>query len=136
TGVISGVATISGTYSVTVFARGPFGDATARLTFVVLTNPLPPKYDAPSLTLPVGKGPMATDLVRSRIYAATGSSIAVIDSVSQTVLATIVVSDSRYFLTTVSLSPDGKVLWFVRTNDTIGRIDLETLAALPDLPTK
>ncbi|MEY2482456.1 MAG: hypothetical protein QOK24_984, partial [Verrucomicrobiota bacterium] len=134
TGLISGVATISGTYYVTVFARGPFGEATARLSFIVLPNPIPPKYDDPSLTLPVGNGPMATDSMRDRLYVASGSSIAVVDTASPRVVTTIPISD-HYVATTLSISPDGKILWFVRTNNTIGKIDLESLTALPDLLT-
>ena len=135
TGLISGVPTISGTYSVTIVAHGSLGDATARLTLVIPANPLPAPYDAPSLTLPVGNGPIATDLARSRIYVAHQNSIAVVDTASPHVITTIPISD-HYNATTLTLSADGKVLWFVRTDDKIGRIDLETLTALPDLPTE
>jgi hypothetical protein len=134
TGIISGVPTISGTYSITVFARGPSGEATARLTLVVPPNPLPPYYDEPSLTLPVGNGPIATDSARSRIYVPHQNSIAVVDTASPHVVTTIPISN-QYNANKLSLSPDGRILWFVRTNDTIGRIDLESLTALPDLPT-
>ena len=134
TGIISGVPTISGTYFVTILARGSAGEAVARLTLSIPPNPVPPHYDEPSLTLPVGNGPIATDLARSRLYVAHQNSIAVVDTVAPHVVTTIPISD-HYNATTLTLSPDGKVLWFVRTNDTIGRIDLETLTALPDLPT-
>ena len=134
TGIISGVPNISGTYHITIIAHGSFGDATGVLTLVVVVPPIPPVYASPVATLPVGNGPMVTDPVQPRLYVASDHSIAVVDTAAFSVLETISISDNE-FATDLSISPDGKTLWFTRTNDTIGRIDLETLAALPDLPT-
>jgi hypothetical protein len=134
TGLITGVPTISGTYSVTVFARGSFGEATARITMTFSPNPLPAAYDKPSFTLPVGKGPIVTDSVRSRVYVCDGSSIAVVNTAPPGVIGTIPIS-GPYTVTTLALSRDNKTLWFIRSVGTIGRIDLETLQILPDFST-
>jgi len=135
TGLITGVPTISGTYLVTVFARGPFGEATARITLTFAPNPLPAPYDNPSFTLPVGKGPIVTDPVRSRVYVAEGTSIAVVKTDPPGVVVGTIPITGPYSVAALTLSRDNKTLWFVRSVGTIGRIDLETLQLLPDFST-
>lgn len=133
TGLITGVPTISGTYSITVIARGPYGEASTHITITFAPNPLPHPYNNPAFTLPVGKGPMVTDFVRSRVYVGSGSSIAVVDTASPGVVATIPVL-GHFVVISVTLSRDNKTLYFIRSNYTIGRLDLETLQPLPDVP--
>ena len=134
TGLISGVPTISGTYLITVIARGPYGDASTRITVTFAPNPTPRPYDSPSVTLPVGKGPIVTDSVRSRIYVGSGSSIAVVNTAPPQVAATVPVGASST-VKPMALSRDNKILWFLRGDGTIGRLDLETLQVLANFPT-
>jgi hypothetical protein len=133
TGVISGVPTISGTYSVTVIARGPYGEASTHITITFAANPPPRPFDTPAFTFPVGKGAIVTDPVRPRVYVGNGSSIAVVNTAPPGLVATIPIAGLNP-VSSLSLSRDNNTLYFTRTNYSMGRIDLETLKALPDIP--
>lgn len=129
TGAISGIATLSGTYQITVVAHTPYGNATG---IVSLTVQSLPNHDVPAAILDVSGEFMLADPIRPRIYAKAWNGIAVIDTETLSIIQTVLVNGP----TSVCISPDGTRLWFTRYySNAIGSVDLDTLTALPDLVT-
>jgi putative Ig domain-containing protein len=129
TGIISGVPTLSGNYTVTIIAHTPYGDAsgTFYLTIQSLATPT-----LPVATFSLNAVVMVADTNRPRIYLATSNGIAVLDTNSLSITNTIPVTSP----TDISISADGSKLWLTRNGETvIGSVDLETLAPLPDIVT-
>ncbi|HSH40279.1 MAG TPA: putative Ig domain-containing protein [Chthoniobacterales bacterium] len=128
TGLISGIPTLSGTYSITVTAHGPFGDASATLQITILalrhSDELVTTFDGVN-------GLIVADPRRPRVYAVANNSLAVIDTESLAVIKTIPLST---FVADMSISADGTKLWIASYN-TIGSFDLNTLEPLPPLRT-
>lgn len=82
-------------------------------------------------------GRLAADPIRSRVYATTPyeNTVIVIDTTSLTIIGTIPIGSAPQGL---AISADGSKLWVANsgsTNAGIGVVDLNTLQALPSLPT-
>jgi hypothetical protein len=136
TGLVSGVPALSGTYSITIVAHTQFGDASATFNFVV--TPLP-AFQNPVAAIPISvpsPGLMVADPQRPRVYVYVPTAVVIIDTNTLTVLKTIPISHRALDFT---VSADGSKLWIAYGPSdgarALGRIDLNTLGALPDLPT-
>lgn len=131
TGVISGVPTLSGPHQFTVTAHTAYGNASTNLQIFVRTAPVGPIADPPFTQFPVSfVYALVADPLRPRVYAATYQAIVVIDVPSLTVLKTIPLPFSPW---DISLSADGATLWVATASTTLGRVDLNSLTALPSL---
>jgi hypothetical protein len=132
TGKITGVAELSGLYQVTVTAQGNTGTATATVTILVqpvdVADP-PLKKLSPSYI----SGSIVADPARPRLYVATGSGVAVVDTESLTILQNVSVPSSFGDL---SISADGSKLWVTAYYDAkIRAVDLNTLTVSTTITT-
>jgi hypothetical protein len=129
TGVISGIATLSGDHSFTVTAHFGYGDISAEMRIYV--KALAPA-DIPLATIPLSSSVTAliADPHRPRVYAATFLALNVIDVESLTIIKTI---SLPFHAVDLCVSADGTKLWIATNSTTVGRIDLENLTLLPDL---
>ncbi len=132
TGVISGVATLSGNYPIIVTAHGAIGDATGPIFFSILSLISP--------TAPLAKvaldnsGTILADPVRERVYVTQYNAIAVLDSKTFVLLKTVPITGSLQ--AGLSISADGKRLWISGYySPMIQSIDLDTLTVLPTILT-
>jgi subtilisin family serine protease len=133
-GQITGVPTLSGTYSVTVIAHGTFGDATSTLHLTV--NALSSQLSGHPVTTFAAIYPsrLVIDPNRPRAYAVApgGEGIYVIDTDSLTIIKTI--SSFLGYVGDACISLDGNTLFLANPNQSsIGRIDLNTLNPLSDI---
>lgn len=135
-GLISGIATISGTYSVVVTIDGSNGSSKVLLQITVTA---PSSASNPGILLKrldLSVNRLAADPRRPRVYATVlgGNSVAVIDTVSLSIIRTIPIGSNPVGLT---ISADGSKLWVVNSGSTaqgIGVIDLNSLTTLPSIP--
>jgi YVTN family beta-propeller protein len=131
TGMIGGIATISGTYPVEVTVNKSTGSSKVILEITVTAPPSNPGGQLQKLDLIVNR--LAADPSRSRVYATLPltNSVAVIDTVSLAVIKTIQVGSNPVGL---AVSADGSKLWVANsgsTTEAISVIDLTSLTALP-----
>lgn len=136
TGVISGIAEISGTYRVVITITGGGGSQTVTLP-VTVTAPTTISAGTVLATLPVEPERFLADPVRPRMYAslARSNSVAVIDTQSFTIITTIPVGTNPFGM---ALSADGTRLWVANRGSTspgISVIDLVRLEPMPGFNT-
>ncbi|MBA2430743.1 MAG: matrixin family metalloprotease [Chthoniobacterales bacterium] len=135
TGVISGVAEISGTYQVRVTISGPSGPYVFTIQIVVTAPPTAPGPNRLLSTIPLWAAQLAADPQRPRVYATLplAASVAVIDTNSLSVIKTIPVTPRPQGL---AVSADGKKLWVVglQSPGNVDVIDLETLQLVQSFP--
>ena len=131
TGIISGIPTVAGGWWVALTAKGVYEDAVSSLA-VNIYVPFSP-VDPPQAELSLGGlSHLLADPNRPRIYGLTNDAFVVIDSETGNVIKTI---PSTYPLG-LSFSRDGRTLWLGRAFlPSVGRIDLETLETLAEMPT-
>ncbi len=131
TGKISGVLTLSGTFSVTLTAQGSAGDVNALLRITVFPAASVIPSTVPEFELPQVFTLMA-DPVRPRLYLACASGIAVVDSFTYGQIKLLPMSERPPAL---DLSPDGTRLYATAgSQGVIKVVDLQTLEFLPDVP--
>ncbi|MEY2499753.1 MAG: hypothetical protein QOI07_87 [Verrucomicrobiota bacterium] len=135
-GLISGIATISGTYSVVVVANGPTESRTISLQITVAAPKTSTIPGAVLQKLDLSVNRLASDSSRSRVYATipASDSVAVIDTVNLSILKKIPIGPNP---TGLALSADGSKLWVANNSSaapSIGVVDLNTLEALPSFP--
>jgi len=133
-GLISGVPTTSGIYNSAITVAGPNG-AIETLTFQFTIIGAPTQQGQLLAKLDIKVFRLAADPARPRIYATMpdDNSVAVIDSVSRTLIKTIFIGSHPQGL---AVSADGSKLWVANSGSTtsaIGVVDLNTLQALPSL---
>jgi YVTN family beta-propeller protein len=131
TGKITGAPELSGRYDVQVTAEGPTGIASATLTITIQPLDVP---DVPVKKLPLSVyGTMVADPMRPRVYAATNTGVAVIDTDLLSVVQTIPLP---LFISDLNISVDGNRLWVTNYfNSTIQAIDLNTLTVSATITT-
>ena len=105
--------------------------------FVTVTLSWAGPSPTPNATFNHVVGRLAADPVRSRVYATTPyeNTVIVIDTASLTIIGTIPIGSAPQGL---AISADGSKLWVANSGSTtagIGVVDLNTLQALPSLPT-
>lgn len=127
TGVISGIATVSGSFRVTVTAHGR-RDATALLWISVSALPPP---DGAVATFSGVYGGIAADPVRPRLYFVSQSSLQVLDSDTLSIVSSLPGSG---FVDDMMVSADGSRLWMV-SYQALMRVDLNSLTRLPNVTT-
>jgi hypothetical protein len=136
TGQITGVAELSGTYSITIVAHGSFGDAVAVLRLVVNAVPVPTPVIA-SLPVQSYSRVIAADPKRPYLYLPTSSAeVTVIDASTLKIKTVVPVGG---FVGDMAISADGNRLWLAYDPSNgaapkIRSIDLTTFTLLPDLP--
>ncbi|MEY2561452.1 MAG: hypothetical protein QOG51_1867 [Verrucomicrobiota bacterium] len=135
-GLITGIATISGSYSVVVVANGPTGSVTFTIQIIVTAPSSNSNPGALLKKLDISVNRLAADPYRSRVYATvpTSNSVAVIDTVSLSIIKTIPIGSNPAGL---AVSVDGAKLWVANSGSTtaaIGVIDLNSLTTLPSIP--
>ena len=125
TGLISGIATLSGTFEIKVTAHGVV-DVTGVVRLTVHKVP-----DAPVAVLSGSGMAMAVDYARQRLYmAAEDRGIVVFDTATLAEIGTLPTGEAIQDLT---LSPDGTVLWAANFKyDHLTAIDLETLSPVSE----
>jgi len=131
TGQINGTVTKSGDVGPVIIAHGPIADAYGTYPVTVLGLD-----SAPGLLAIVHTDarPAVADPLRARIYAAGADGVEMIDTDTFEVTQLVPpVSDAAFGL---SVSADGSTLLYVNSNGLLveHRIDLESLATLPDVP--
>lgn len=137
TGLIAGIPTISGTYSVTVTGSNTSSSRTISFRIVVAPPAAPPFTRGELLAkFDLSVARLAADPVRSRVYATVPAlnSVAVIDTISRSVIRTIAIGSNPKGL---AVSADGSKLWVANSGSTtsaIGVLNLNTLQTLPSLP--
>ncbi|MEN3369023.1 MAG: large repetitive protein [Verrucomicrobiota bacterium] len=135
-GMISGVATISGSYSVVITASGSGGSMTLTIQIVVMAPSSNSNQGVMLKKLDISVGRLAVDRYRPRVYATVpaSNSVVVVNTASLEVIKTIAIGSNPVGL---SVSTDGSKLWVANSGSTtaaIGVIDLNTLQVLPSLP--
>ncbi|HEV2805242.1 MAG TPA: matrixin family metalloprotease [Chthoniobacterales bacterium] len=135
-GLISGIPTISGTYSVIVTVQSSAGTSKIPLQITVTAPGSNSNPGGLLKKLDLSVYRLVADPYRSRVYASlvVGNSIAVIDTVSLSVIKTIPVGAGPLGLTE---SADGSRLWVANGSSatpTISVIDLNSLTTLPSIP--
>jgi len=137
TGAITGVAELSGNYTVTIVAHTAFGDASAQIRILINARATP---IAPVATFPANPAsgvPSVSDPYRPRVYVGGFNSITVIDTNSLQIIKSISVP---HLPSDLSLSADGKSLWvtygYYDSSHTLFLLDLDSLnlTAGPSLP--
>ncbi len=135
TGAITGVATLSGNYSVIVTAHTVWGDATRVIYFVISpSGSVPSNLD--KLVKQVGVGyqfaqGVIADPLRPHVFIATDRGLYVFDTTTLTLSPAPIISTS---ITDAYISADKTTLWcLVGDGPPIRRIDLNTLV-VTDLP--
>ncbi len=129
TGLISGVATLSGNYVIFVTAHGSVGDATGYITMTVSPGDF---YNPPLAKVFLGNlAFILADSERPRIYAASWDGVTVLDSESFAVVKQIPMSSGAWSL---GISADGSKLYCTTSYlNSIAVINLETLEVRPEL---
>jgi YVTN family beta-propeller protein len=135
TGAISGIPTISGTYTIHVTAHSSSGDVQVTLRIVVAPPPAGGTLGTILKSLPLTAAQLVGDPTQPRIYATLqfANAVAVIDTGALEVIKTIPVGIGPFGL---SVSRDGSKLWVANTGSSapaISVIDLQTLESLPGL---
>jgi DNA-binding beta-propeller fold protein YncE len=135
-GLIGGIATISGTYSVVVVANGPSGSLAIPLQITVAAPKTSTTPGAILQKLDLSVNRLASDPSRSRVYATVPAtnSVAVIDTVNLSILKNIPIGPNP---TGLALSADGSKLWVANNSSaapSIGVVDLNTLETLLSIP--
>lgn len=134
-GLISGVATISGTYPVVVTVNHAAGSSSRKLQITVTAPSSNSNPGALLRKLNISVNRLAADPARSRVYATVpaSNSVAVIDTTTFSIIKTIPIGSNPMGL---ALSADRSKLWVANSGSTtaaIGVVDLNTLQALPSL---
>ena len=135
-GLISGVATISGTYSVVVIVNHAAGSSSLKFEITVALPSFKTDPGALARILDIGVNRLAADSSRSRVYATVpaSNSVVVIDTSTLSIIKTIPIGPNPVGL---ALSADRSKLWVANNGSTaeaIGVVDLNTLERLPSLP--
>jgi YVTN family beta-propeller protein len=135
-GLISGIATISGTYSVVVVANAPGGSIMITLQITVAAPKASTIPGTVLQKLAISVNRLASDPTRPRVYATVpdSNSVAVIDTVNLSILKNIPIGSNP---TGLAVSADGSRLWVANNSSatsSIGVVDLNTLETLPSLP--
>ncbi len=132
TGAITGVAELSGSYTVTITAHTAYGDASAQITIAVTARGVPLLPVATFPTFSSGSLPMIADPRRPRVYIGGYNGITVIDTNSLQVVKTISLVNQPIDM---SLSADGNTLWITYGyhdhSYALGMVDLEALTLAP-----
>lgn len=125
-GVISGVPTLDGSFSVSVVAKGAQYDASGVIGFAIL-----PAYRATIAQLFAGDTIIRTvqDPVRDRLYVLTQRALDVIDTQLQTIVRTVPMN----FPFDLSLSVDNSKVWVTEATS-IHAYSLTDFSRLPDIP--
>jgi hypothetical protein len=129
TGLITGIAELSGQFLVTITAQGATGIATATL---VITIQIPDSVTPPLKQISMSvTGSVLADPIRPRVYIQTSGGIAVVDTGSLSVTNTLPVA---IFDGDMCISADGNTLWVTsRSTQSLKRIDLTSLSVLSDI---
>lgn len=134
TGVISGVPTLSGFYTVLVSAQTAFGTAKGSIAINVMPVPVVTTTATPIASVAsinLGAGTMLVDDQRQRLYYAVGSKIHVIDTNSFAIIGTIQLEANAGSL---AFSRDRSKLWSAPGQSYyIAQVDLETLTFVRSL---
>lgn len=131
TGLISGIATLSGTYTVSVIAHTAFGDATGSVKITIYPayirgTPVATYFDIyPSC--------LVFDPPRHRLYALNPGNDG-LDVIDTQTLAKIAVLTPNGYMWDGAISPDGSTLYLAGGNaGIVARVNLNTLQSLSDL---
>lgn len=134
TGAITGTTQTTGDFTITLTAHFAGGDASATIRLAITPTPTYADPVAVFPQLPGAVQALVNDYARSRVYAASGNSVLVVDTVNLKLLRTVTVSRS---ISDISLSVDGSKLWVAYTSDepttAIGIIDLTSLTPIAEL---
>ena len=127
TGVVSGIPTLSGTYSSSFIAHGPQYDAGGTITLQVNS-----RYQdiATTLSLQGSVVKMIPDPARSLLYVLDSYGVEVIDCASLTVIKSVRVINP----TDMTLSSDNTALWLIVDPFIVSGYSLPDLSPLPAIP--
>jgi hypothetical protein len=128
TGTISGVATLSGNYTVTVTAHTVWGDASKNVSFTVArSSSIPNNLDVLVKRINVGNqfaDCLVADPQRPRVYVGTDRGLFVFNTTSLTMPSTPLFPA---WTSDAWISADGQTLWCLTGDPPVRRVDLNTL---------